>query len=108
MPLAAAPDMSPQGSMKTVAASPSSVNADCPCQSTRMRLLQLSDGAGRCLVGHLLLLGVGVAATARQRRDGGSQAGDDREAEGGVESVAEGLRDQAREEAVAGQHRLGV
>src|SRR6185437_1513743 len=108
MPGQPPPERSPNGSMKTVAASPSSVNADCPCQSTRMTLLQFAYRWGRRGGLRLARLGVGVAPAPHQRGARGDQAGDDGEAEGGVEAVAERLRDQAREEAVAGQHRLGV
>src|ERR1700709_2206027 len=98
--------MSPQGSMKTVAASPSRVNADCPCQLTRMGLLQFADRWGRGGLLRLARLGVGVAAAAGQRGGGGDKGGADREGERGVEPVAERSGDQVGEEGVAGERRL--
>ena len=78
-----------------------------PCHSTCMLLLQLRD-LGRAGRGVGRLLGVVVLAAAQQRGGGGDEAGDDGEGEGGVEPVAEGARDQVREEGLPGQRGVGV
>src|SRR6202012_5542984 len=99
--------MSPKGSMKTFASEPVRVKADCPCHSTRMLLLQLRD-LGWPDRGLGWLLGVVVLAAAQQRGGGGDETGDDREGEGGVETVAERARDQLRDEGLAGERGVGM
>src|SRR6187455_2405630 len=96
------PDMSANGSMKTLVPSAVRVKADWPCHSTRMLFLQSRDlGPGR-----LGLIGVVVAAAAEQGCAGGDQAGEDGEGEGRGQAVAERPGDQMGKEGVPGQSGL--
>src|SRR3954453_15229996 len=92
--------------MKTVVPPSLRLNADWPYHSTRMLLLRLGrqQGAG----GGPAVLVADLAAAAHQRRDGGDQAGDDRERERGVQAVAERRGDQVGEEPRPGEQRVVV
>src|SRR6476659_4963249 len=97
MPRSASDDMSAKGSMKTVASGAVRAKADWPNHSTCMLFLQLRDlrrGARR----PIRLVGVVVAPAAQERGGGCDQAGDDREDEGGLETVPERAGDQVGEE----------
>src|SRR3954452_6132529 len=98
MPRAASPEVSPNGSMKTVVSRPVSRKADCPYHSTCITLLQSEAG----------LLRVLVSPTTHQRGRRRDQAGADRERECPVQARLEGARDQVREEELARDHRLVV
>src|SRR4051794_19984516 len=86
----------------------SSTLAAEPCPSTRMVSLQLRLQLWPRPLASARLLDMVVAAAAQERGAGGDEASDDREAEGGIEPVAEGARDQVREEGVAFEDRAGV
>src|SRR5947207_5113796 len=99
--------MSANGSMKTAASGAVRAKADWPYHSTCMLFLKLRD-VRRWARGPLRLVGVVVAPAAQHRGGGGDQAGDDREDEGGLETVPERARDQLGKERRARQRGVGV
>src|SRR5947209_20195205 len=103
MPRLAAGDMSPKGSMNTVAEPSRSAKEDWPYHSTCMFHLRFGarerEGCGRA---DRRIVGMPVAPAPHQRCGRGDEAGDDREGERLPESGPERRRDEMREERPAG------